>query len=230
MAFGPIHKCCKWHFRPSPPDIFWEDEGLWNLMSLQRLSKFMFASHVWYRWKASILGGFFIGWVSVKCGVFCRGVPKLHGSNLVFPWPRWWIPFQTLSPWYLLRRWGSSILVLAFSLLFWANYALAQEVSKFKCLAGVFLGYMGLTWFSLGLGGKFHGHGKGIPFQTLSSWYLLRRWGSLKLDVTAAPFKIYVRITCLVPLKGFHFGSIIDWLSKCQIWSVLQGCSQAAWV
>ena len=43
MVFGPIHKCCKWHLRPSPPDI-WEDEGLWNSMSLQ--------CHVWYRWKA----------------------------------------------------------------------------------------------------------------------------------------------------------------------------------
>ena len=35
-------------------NIFWEDEGVWNLMSLERLS--MLALHVWYRWQASILG------------------------------------------------------------------------------------------------------------------------------------------------------------------------------
>ena len=41
---------------PLPLNIFWEDEGLWNLMSVQHLSKFMVALHVWYRWKASIWG------------------------------------------------------------------------------------------------------------------------------------------------------------------------------
>ena len=46
--------------------------------------------HVWFRWKASILRVFKNGWASVKFEAFHREVPKLHGSNLVFPWPRWW--------------------------------------------------------------------------------------------------------------------------------------------
>ena len=186
MAFGPIHKCCKWHFRPSPPDIFWADQGLWNLMSVQHLSNFVLAFSLLFWERLEIQDHFF------TC--FLRVFRKIYVC------------------------------------LFWAHYALAQEVSKFKSFAGVFPGYMGLIWFSLGLGGKFYGHGKGIPFQTLSPWYLLRRWGSLKLDVSSAPFKMYVRITCLVPLKGFHFGSILNWLSKCEILSVLWVCSQATWV
>ena len=53
-------------------------------------------------------------------------------------------------------------------LLFWEHFKLAEEVSNLECFVGVFLGYMGLIWFSLGLGGKFYGHGRAIPFQTLS--------------------------------------------------------------
>ena len=78
-----------WHFRPSTPDIFWEDEGPWSRMSLQRLSKILLALHVWYRWQASILGALKIGWVNVKFAVFRREVPAPHGSNLVFPGPKW---------------------------------------------------------------------------------------------------------------------------------------------
>ena len=61
-----------------------------------------------------------------------------------------------------------------------------------------------------------------VAFQTLSPRYLLRRLGSLKLDVSSAPFKIYVRMACLAPLKGFHSGRVMRWLSMCEIWSVLQ--------
>ena len=56
-----------------------------------------------------------------------------------------------------------------------------------------------------------------VAFQTLSPRYLLRRLGSLKLDVSSAPFKIYVRMACLAPLKGFHSGRVMRWLSKCEI-------------
>ena len=51
---------------------------------------------------------------------------------------------------------------------FWERFKLAEEVSNLKCVVGVFPSYMGLIWFSLGLGGKIDGHGRAIPFQTLS--------------------------------------------------------------
>ena len=75
----------EYHFRPSTPGIFWEDGGSLKLdVTSAPFKIFYLALHVWHRWKASILGAWWIGWVNVKYAVFRTEVPELHGSNLVF--------------------------------------------------------------------------------------------------------------------------------------------------
>ena len=93
----------QYNFRPSPlissqlavtaSSILWEDEGLWNFMSVEGFLNFILALYFWYHcalpfWEHSALAEKVS---NLKCSL--RGFPSYRGLiwfSCGLGWPRWW--------------------------------------------------------------------------------------------------------------------------------------------